>query len=630
MCGITGFIDYKNKTSLSLLKKMVETLRHRGPDDFGAEIYDSDHAVIGFGQTRLSIIDLSPSGHQPMHYKHLSIVFNGEIYNYQEIKEELAKQGHHFESTSDTEMILHAFDQWGVECIHRFIGMFAFVIYDKKAEKMYMFRDRAGVKPFFYYQKAGLLLFGSELKALMQHPEFIKEIDHGALKLYFDYGYIPDPYSIFENTYKLEAGHYLEYDISGSKIKKHKYWDAASFYKEKKLDISYGEAKEELHTLLKSAFQYRMVSDVPVGVFLSGGYDSTAVAAILQSNAATKLKTFTIGFKEGNNEAPFAKNTAGLLGTNHHEYTCTTQEAQEIIPSLPYYFDEPFADSSAIPTMLVSKFAREYVTVALSADAGDELFAGYDTYPDLMKKLQWMNLIPANLKETTSMVMERMSGLMPLSSRVLKHKLDGASEALKVDKLQQAADLFRLAHSLPKSYSEQLFNKNGKQYSTKFNIDVEGFNHEAEVAMAVDYQSYLPNDILTKVDRATMSVSLEGRDPLVDHRLLEFAARLPFNYKYDGTTTKRLLKDIVHDYVPQTMMDRPKTGFSLPIYSWLRDDLSYLLDEHLNKEALAVSGLINESFAVEQVTLFRKNKLHYSPLIWKLLMFQMWYKKWME
>jgi asparagine synthase (glutamine-hydrolysing) len=219
---------------------------------------------------------------------------------------------------------------------------------------------------------------------------------------------------------------------------------------------------------------------------------------------------------------------------------------------------------------------------------------------------------------------------MPSASQVvLKHKLDGASEALKVDTLQQAADLFRVAHSLPKSYSEHLFRKNGKHYGTKFNIDVEGFKHEAEIAMAVDYQSYLPNDILTKVDRATMSVSLEGRDPLVDHRLLEFVARLPFSYKYDGIKTKRLLKDIVHEYIPQTMIDRPKTGFSLPIYSWLRDDLSYLLDEYLNEKALAVSGLIHESFAARQVALFRKNKLHYSPLIWKLLMFQMWYKKWM-
>ena len=630
MCGITGFIDYDKKTSDSVLEEMAKTLAHRGPDDSGAKTYRKDAAKIGLAQTRLAIIDLSPAGHQPMCFNHLSIVFNGEIYNYQEIKEELVELGHHFESTSDTEMILHAFDEWGVECVHRFIGMFVFVIYDSKCAKVYMFRDRAGIKPFFYYRVEGLFLFGSELKALMKHPDFKKEIDHGALKLYFDYGYVPEPYSIFRNTKKLEAGYYLEYKIASNQINKQKYWDAASFYKEKKLDISYEQAREELHSLLKSAFQYRMVSDVPVGVFLSGGYDSTAVAAILQSNTSAKLKTFTIGFEAGNNEAPFAKNTADYLGTNHHEYTCTTREAQDIIPSLPYYYDEPFADSSAIPTMLVSKFARKHVTVALSADAGDELFAGYDSYPGLLKKLRWMNLVPSNLKGVTAKAMKEVSRLMPSASQVvLKHKLDGASEALKVDTLQQAADLFRVAHSLPKSYSEHLFRKNGKHYGTKFNIDVEGFKHEAEIAMAVDYQSYLPNDILTKVDRATMSVSLEGRDPLVDHRLLEFVARLPFSYKYDGIKTKRLLKDIVHEYIPQTMIDRPKTGFSLPIYSWLRDDLSYLLDEYLNEKALAVSGLIHESFAARQVALFRKNKLHYSPLIWKLLMFQMWYKKWM-
>jgi asparagine synthase (glutamine-hydrolysing) len=309
---------------------------------------------------------------------------------------------------------------------------------------------------------------------------------------------------------------------------------------------------------------------------------------------------------------------------------CTTGEAQKIIPSIPYYYDEPFADSSAIPTMLVSRFAREQVTVALSADAGDELFAGYRSYPDLISKLNRINKIPGFLKEPSSNFFSVLSSVIPNSQPALKHKLYGLSNSLDRDRFRQAAKLFRETNGLPKSFMNRLFNRNVGEHQTKFNIDISGFHEEAEIAMAVDYKSYLQNDILTKVDRATMSVSLEGRDPLVDHRLLEFAARLPFEYKFDGVSTKRILKDIVHEYVPKEMMDRPKSGFSLPIYSWLRDDLSYLLDEYLSERELKASGFFNVPFLIDQVELFRKNKLHYSPFIWKLLMFQMWYKKWME
>jgi len=630
MCGITGFIDFKKNTSATLLSKMVKTLLHRGPDDFGTEIYMSDHASVGFGQTRLSILDLSPAGHQPMHYKNLSIVYNGEVYNFLEIKKELRGLGHRFKSSSDTEMILHAFEEWGVECVEKFIGMFVFVIYDKEQCKIFAFRDRAGVKPFYYYDRNGVFLFGSELKALLKHPSFERRIDNRALKTYFDYGYIPTPYCIFEDTHKLEPGSYLIYDIENNSIQINSYWKADDYYRLPKFNITYQEAKEELHDLLKSAFQYRMVADVPVGVFLSGGYDSTAVAAILQNGLTSKLKTFTIGFEEGNNEAPYARNTAKYLGTDHHEYTCTTKEAQEIIPFISYYYDEPFADSSAIPTMMVSQFARKYVTVALSADAGDELFAGYGSYPDLISKLRWMNQIPDSIKNHSANLFSVFSSLVPISNSSLKHKLDGLSKALNQDKYQQAADLHRLVNSLPEVYSSRLFSIGTVKYQTKFNLNPTGFHSEVEIALAIDYQSYLQNDILTKVDRATMSVSLEGRDPLVDHRLLEFAARLPLSYKYDGRSTKRILKDIVHEYIPREMMDRPKSGFSLPIYKWLRGELSYLIDENLNQKELSASGLFNVPFLLEQVELFRKKELHYSPFIWKLLMFQMWYKRWLS
>jgi len=628
MCGITGLVDFNKRTSDDVLGRMVSTLTHRGPDDRGAEQFHLETATIGLGQTRLSIIDLSPLGRQPMHFGGLSIVFNGEIYNYMEIRKDLEKIGHTFKSTSDTEVVLHAFKEWGTVCVKRFIGMFAFVIYNKSEEKLFAFRDRAGVKPFFYYQKNNLFLFGSELKPFHEHPGFEKQIDERALISYFDFGYVPSPYTIFKNTHKLEPGHFMILDLRNNEMTLSEYWNPNNFYKKPKLAIGYDEAKSEVHKILKSAFQYRMVADVPVGIFLSGGYDSTAVAAILQKNSGKRLKTFTIGFEEGNNEAPDAKNTANYLGTDHHEYTCTSKEAQNIIPELPYYFDEPFADSSAIPTMLVSKFARESVTVALSADAGDELFAGYMSYPQLKKHHDLLNRIPDSLKPISGNIFSAAKLLTPESRPSIKHKLESISNSLNKDRYKQAADLFRYSNSLPSFYRHKILQNSNHKYRSKFFPDTAGFDNEIEIAMAVDYQSYLQNDILTKVDRATMSVSLEGREPLLDHRLLEFAARLPLNYKLDGLQTKRILKDIVHEYIPKEMMDRPKSGFSLPIYSWLRGDLSWLIDEYLSEEALQSSGMLRTGFVLQLVDQFKNNKLYYSPLIWKLLMFQMWYKKW--
>ncbi|MEI7526682.1 MAG: asparagine synthase (glutamine-hydrolyzing), partial [Mariniphaga sp.] len=377
MCGICGYISQKSLDS-SIISNMVGTLRHRGPDDLGFEIKETATGQqLAISQARLSIIDLTASGHQPMSYRHLTTVFNGEIYNYNEIKAELRTLGHKFTSDSDTEVLLQAFDEWGMDCVHRFIGMFAFVIYHAKQNKLYCCRDRAGVKPFYYSIQDGNFIFGSELKAFHSHPGFEKEIDHHAVSLFFKYRYIPAPYSIFRHTFKLMPGTWLVYDITSQHHESTTYWDIVSTYSQPLLNISYKDAKSELKKILTSACNYRMVADVPVGIFLSGGYDSTLITALIQEGSPSRLKTFTIGFTEGNNEAPFAKETASILGTDHTEYYCTEKEALEIIPELPYYYDEPFADSSAIPTILVSQLARKQVTVALSADAGDEIFIGY-------------------------------------------------------------------------------------------------------------------------------------------------------------------------------------------------------------------------------------------------------------
>ena len=630
MCGITGAVNFNGNIERETLHRMVSTLDHRGPDDRGSEIITLNRCCVGLGQTRLAILDLSPGGRQPMHFDGLTIVYNGEVYNYMEIRAQLEEKGHRFNSSSDTEVILHAFREWGAECVSQFIGMFSFVILDHNEEKLFALRDRAGVKPFYYHMKNGLFLFGSELKPFHVHPGFEKEIDERSLSSYLDFGYVPAPFSIFKHTRKLEPAHILTLDLKNSDIHTEQYWNAHDCYKMPKLEIGYEDAKLELHKLLKSAFSYRMVSDVPVGIFLSGGYDSSAVAAILQSDSSSRLKTFTIGFEEGNNEAPAAKQTAKFLGTDHHEYTCTTKEAKEIIPDLPFYYDEPFADSSAIPTMLVSRFARKQVTVALSADAGDEIFGGYMSYPQLLRHQEQLENIPGYLKPVSKLAFSMGSSLVPKSYPSFKHKLKGVSVALNRDRYRQAAELFRYSNILPGFYKKDLLLNGPDVHISSYNTNPAGFHDIVEYAMAVDYRGYLQNDILTKVDRATMSVSLEGREPLLDHRILEFAARLPVEYKLQGKKTKRILRDIVHHYIPREMMERPKAGFSLPIYSWLRDDLSWILDEYLSREKLKLSGLLNVPNSLNLVNLFRKNNLYYSPLIWKLLMFQMWHDRWMR
>jgi asparagine synthase (glutamine-hydrolysing) len=630
MCGIAGYVDFNSNTSTDTIHYMVKALHHRGPDDSGYEHHNVSGTTIGLGQARLSIIDLSFAAHQPMNYRNLSIVFNGEIYNFKEIRKELEKSGHQFITNSDTEVILHSYDQWDTSFVHRLIGMFVICIYDRNKDKLLIFRDRAGVKPVFYYWHGGLFLFASELKSLFVHSHFQKDIDENVLPLFFDFGYIPAPYSIFKNTFKIEPGKYIVIDLKLKELSYYKYWNIDDFYCRTKSKLDYNEAKKQVRDLLISSFNYRMVADVPVGIFLSGGYDSSVVTAMLQKDRTEKLKTFTIGFEDGNNEAPYAKRVAQYLGTDHTEHICTIREAQNIIPELPYFYDEPFADSSAIPTILVSKVARNIVKVALSADAGDELFAGYTDYSKLDSNLTILNRIPKQFNLILRPSLGFLSDLLPTSKSEIKHKLISIAKALNRDKFRQAIDLNRLASSLPEFYQAKLFNNITEKYQTKYNNDFSNFRNTLEIALAIDYEMYLQNDILTKVDRASMSVSLEGREPFLDHRLAEFVAWLPIDYKYNKQGGKRILKDIVHEYIPKELVDRPKAGFSLPIYKWLTGDLHYLIDEYLNKKVISESHLFNSDFVTQQVDLFKEDKFYYKPIIWKLLMFQMWYFKWMK
>ncbi len=629
MCGITGFIDFRNLSYNEHLEKMVNTLHHRGPDDKGWEIANLTNCQVGMGQTRLSIIDTSSGGHQPMHFEHLTIVYNGEVYNYKEIKKELKIFGHKFLTESDTEVILHAYVQWGADAVKRFIGMFSIVIWDKKEQKIIAIRDRAGVKPFYYYWHDEIFIFSSELKALHEHPRFIKKLNEIVIDEFLNYGYINSPKTIFLNTFKLKPGHKLMLDLKNKELLINSYWNLEKIYEKQKNIIPYEEAKTEITELLISSCEYRMVSDVPVGIFLSGGYDSTAVTSILQKDRTEKLKTFTIGFEEGNNEAPFSREIANYIGTDHTEYICTSKEAQNIIPLLPYYYDEPFADSSAIPTILVSKLARKSVTVALSADAGDEVFAGYNSYRDFTRYLKQMDFVPNLAKPIVSQISNVISFLIPENMLALKHKVSTYSASIHRNKFTQASYLNYLMNRLPANYTKKLLLNNKNDDNVDFN-QKSLIHNFLEIPMTSDYLNYLPDDILTKVDRASMSVSLEGREPLLDHRLIEFVANLPFQYKYDGITQKKILKDIVHQFIPNRLMERPKTGFTLPINKWLKKDLNYLLHEFANESALSKSGTFNPKFVLSQIELFQQNRLHYTPIIWRILMYQMWYNRWMN
>jgi asparagine synthase (glutamine-hydrolysing) len=635
MCGITGYFAYKKSIDKTVIDQMCQELSHRGPDDFGTYIYDYEQSQIALGHTRLSIIDLTSGGHQPMKMQHLDIVFNGEIYNYQEIKIELLKLGCVFESNSDTEVILHAFDKWGIESINRFIGMFSFILLDLKTHKIYCVRDRAGVKPFYYYKGENDFIWASELKSFHKHPFFEKKMDSEALKLYLQYGYIPAPHTIYRNTYKLLPGSYLEIDLKTGKSSENSYWNVNTSYSLPKNEGSEEEILIELEDLLVSSCKYRMVSDVPVGVFLSGGYDSSLVAALLQSKTSNKIKTFTIGFKEaGFDEAPFAREIANHLGTEHHEFYCSEQDAKEVIPLLPFMYDEPFGDSSAIPTFLVSKMAKKYVTVALSADGGDETFFGYNRYPGIINRFNRIS----HWSKIKKMVIKLGLPLARMYYRNDDQKKKNI-EVLLASISEEKLDMQNLNSLYSQRFTEYelknllIYNGSREQNrNTFFKPAGAELDHMSDVdkLLSIDYKTYLVDDVLTKVDRATMAVSLEGREPLLDHRLIEFAARVPMKLKFKNNIQKYLLKQIAHKYIPKSLLDRPKSGFAIPLKKWFRTDMKYLLEEFLDREFLQKQGIFNPIYVQNLLKKYYEGQDSVFEKIWFLLVFQMWYKQWMN
>lgn len=634
MCGIAGFIDFNQKSSLENLKGMTDVIKHRGPDGEGQLILHSANAQIGLGHRRLSIIDLSETGHQPMQFNSLHITYNGEVYNFQEIKNELIQLGHSFVGNSDTEVILHAYQEWKEQCLHRFIGMFAFLIYDEENQQAFCARDRSGVKPFTYYLKDGLFLFGSELKSFHKHPNFEKSINLNSVAAYMQYGSVPTPHCIFNHCVKLKPGHSLSINLKNKSLSTQQYWNVYDYYNKPKLDISYEDAVQSTESILTSAFNYRMVADVPVGVFLSGGYDSTTTTALLQKDSSSKIKTFTIGVPDiGLNEAPYAKDIAIHLGTDHTEIDCTEKEAIDLIPDLPFFYDEPFADSSALPTTLVSKVARESVTVALSADGGDEIFGGYNRYDYMLRYGKKLNAIPGFAR---SSVVGLMNIIPSERIPVLKNKYNFHNRYEKLKGVLKNPS----NESIMLSLSQQFTVQQMKQFM-KEEYDILSTSYTStelikenltplSYMMAIDYQTYMLDDILQKVDRATMSQSLEGREPMLDQNIIEFAAQLPDAYKYDKGVKKRILRDIAHKYIPESLLDRPKMGFAIPIGKWLQKDIHDLVEEFINQSDIEEQGIFNWDYIKKLKTQFYNGKLEYDAKIWYILMFQMWYKKWMS
>jgi asparagine synthase (glutamine-hydrolysing) len=642
VCGIVGFCGKDKFTDEATLLSMRDTLAHRGPDDSGLYI-DTEHNV-GLGHTRLSIIDLSSLGHQPMSNDSgtIWITYNGEVYNFKEIREELEKKGYTFRSNTDTEVLVKAYEEWGIECVHKFIGMFAIAIWDRNAKKLYLVRDRVGVKPLYYYFKNGLLLFASELKALMKHPGYRKEIDLSILPHYLRFGFIQSPYTIFQDTFKLKPGHYL--CLYKNKLEEKKYWDIVDFYNADPIEGTEDEITLELENLLRNSFKYRLISDVPVGVFLSGGLDSSIVTALLQHNIGSKLKTFTIGFEESSlNEAYWSKSIADYLGTDHTEYYLSVDEAAKIIYKIPEIYDEPFGDHSAIPTYLVSQLARKDVTVALSADGGDELFCGYSRYKAYVRLYEGFLRLP---KFLTNSVVKSMTRLDP--SRVdefyrtfravmpevkeIKDKYIKWRDMLIESNNGNLIEMYKcnLSKWTPEELDSIVDHKYNYAYDAAYVETIESMTNSELLnkVMALDFKTYLPDDILTKVDRATMSVGLEGREPFLDHRLLEFVARIPLKLKYHQGTSKYILRKVLDKYVPRELVERPKQGFVAPLSRWLKGELCQLVKEYLNEDRLRNEGIFNPEAVSSYVKDFYNGVSINVNKIWFLLIFQMWKGKW--
>ena len=583
-------------------------------------------------------MDLSALGHQPMHSanKRVSVVYNGEIYNFQELKQELSD--YRFVSNCDTEVIIAAYLKWGIDCVQKFNGMFAIAIYDRKSDEIYLVRDRIGKKPLYYWQQNDGIVFASELKPIMAFPDFPKEIRRGVLSRYLYQQYINAPDTIFKNVYKLEPGAILRFRVG--EISTWKYWDIKQIYQAQVSNPinSYEEAKEGLKELLKKSVSARMISDVPLGAFLSGGYDSSLVTAIAQEHSDMPVKTFSIGFHEEKyNEAKYAKAVADYLGTNHTELYIDEKEMFDLVDSIPKYYDEPFADSSQIATMLVSGLARKYVTVALSGDGGDEFFCGYNVYENVRQaqKLDMLGAMVYDVCHFPILKQLRMEERLPFKVRVI------AGNRNKETQTQFGAGNYivkALAMVKKRETDNKILDISDASVPVHYQIESKYGVKDWQIRrMLLDMDTYLPGDILCKVDRASMKYSLESRCPILDKDVMEFSFRIPHEFKYKDGDKKHILKDIAYDYIPKELLERPKVGFGVPLDKWLRGPLKEQLLNYSSYDYLDKQGIFDAGYVSDMIGSYIKTGdagpatgANYSKLAWSFFVFQQWYQAYCE
>ncbi|WP_323758236.1 asparagine synthase (glutamine-hydrolyzing) [Roseivirga sp.] len=630
MCGIAGFIDFSHHSSKEQLIAMTDTLTHRGPDASGYVYAQNEIYQLGFGHRRLSILDLSENGQQPMYSTdgQYAIVYNGEVYNFPEIRSWLHAKGYRFKSNSDTEVILYALIEEGIKAIDRFIGMFAIAFVDKVKQELFLIRDRVGVKPLYYSWDSKTLLFASETRAFHNHPSFKKNLNPRSIASYLDFDYIKGGGSVFESVNSVKPGHYVKLDLTTKDIIECEYWSIDDSFQNENQTADLTKTIDDLDDLLVDACKLRMVSDVPVGVFLSGGLDSTTVAAILQKHHSSTISTFTIGFDEKEfNEAEKAKAIAKYLGTDHHELYCSENELLDIFPRLPEIYDEPFADKSAIPTTLVSEFARKHVTVALSADGGDEVFAGYNKYSNVLDRYAQIagqsDFFRCGKKETYKLLHELASSLSGSQSKVA---LKTFSELKYLGQFPDVVEMMiSSTHNFGKRDLEKLLSTY-KEIHIRNNV-ILNRDHLTQI-QAYDFKDYLPDDILIKLDRAAMSVSLEGREPLLDHRIAEFAARLPSDFKIRDGVKKYILAEVNAKYIPRNLTEGPKKGFAIPKKKWMHMHLKDHVMTYLSDVKVKDSGV----FDLNYVRGLRKQyeRGYSNNRVWNIMLFQMWHERWMK
>lgn len=650
MCGFAGILaTKKNDLAKPVLRKMSDAILHRGPDSSG--VWLDETQGIGLAHRRLSILDLSPAGHQPMVSENgrYVIVLNGEIYNHKLLRKEIEKNGwpYAWHGHSDTETLLAAFCVWGIKAaIKRCTGMFAFALWDKESKTLTLGRDRMGEKPLYYgwlnEKDTPLFLFGSELKSLQAHPAFNAPVNRNALSLFMRHSYIPAPYSIYNGIYKIMPGTLLTVSRINRTPEITVYWSTADTALNGNSRLFSGtpkEAVDNLETLLKSVVKQQMISDVPLGAFLSGGIDSSTIVSLMQAQSDKPVSTFTIGFNEkGYNEAVHARAVAEYLGTNHTELYVTPRQALDVIPKLPEMFCEPFADPSQIPTHLVASLARQYVSVALSGDAGDELFSGYNRYilaNQLWKRISRLprpcrkimaNVLTSFSPKTLGALLAPVKSLLPASLRLanLGEKLHKSASVL------DSGSMDSLYLNLVSHWNNPATIVIGSEEpATLLKGNTPPLNNLDGIQrmMAIDSMTYLPDDVLVKVDRASMSVSLESRAPFLDHRIVELAWRMPLSLKLRDNTGKWLLRQVLYRYVPKELVERPKMGFSVPIDSWLRGPLKEWAEALLNESRLKTEGFLNPAPIREKWLEHLSGKRNWQYHLWNILMFQAWLEK---